>query len=117
MPMRLEKFPRNRLVNISWAVFFGLWTVFLSGTLASYVGSPGGLQLLRLRRLLENKRSAQLALEGDVERLETESGRLESSKVAQEREIRRVLGYLGADELVFDFASHPASEVKKQSDL
>ncbi len=113
----MRQMPKNRLVSLSWGVFFGLWTLFLSGTMASFVGSPGALQLLRLRKLLDNKRSAQLALEGDVERLEAESGRLESSKVAQEREIRRVLGYLASDELVFDFASHPASVIKNQPDL
>lgn len=95
----------SRNVHIAWASFFLLWTLLLSGVLADTVGNPGALQLFRLNRLLDGQRANQARLESEAERLEIESARLEKSKAAQEHEIRRVLGYTGPDELVFDFTS------------
>lgn len=99
--MSQPKPPRS--IHLLWGAVFGIWALLLSGTLASTVGSPGALQLFRLTRLLESKRVQQAELEAAVERLETESARLEKSRAAQEREIRRVLGYTAPDELTFDF--------------
>jgi cell division protein FtsB len=79
--------------------------MFLSGAGASFVGSPGVLQGVRLKKLLESKRTALLKLEDEVIRGEEESGRLEKSRLVQEREIRRSLGYAAPDELIFDFTA------------
>ena len=92
-------------VGRAWMLVFALWALFLSGAGASFVGSPGIVQGVRLKRLLEAKRSALLQLEDQVIRVEEEGGRLEKSRLAQEREIRRTLGYVGTDELIFDFAA------------
>jgi len=91
--------------NRAWILVFALWALFLSGAGAAFVGSPGVLQGVRLKRLLEAKRSALLQLEDQVIRVEEEGGKLEKNRVVQEREIRRSLGYAAADELIFDFTA------------
>lgn len=89
-----------------WGFIFAVWGVFLSGVLAGMVGSPGAIQALRLKSLLEAKQDQISQIEGEVHALEAEAGRLEKSRVAQEREIRRTLGYAAPDEIIFDFASN-----------
>lgn len=88
-----------------WAAFFVVWLAFLSGAMAPLGGGPGVLQAVRLRALHESKASQALELEHEIERLTAESERLEKSRVAQEREIRRVLGYAAPDEIIFDFTA------------
>jgi cell division protein FtsB len=44
-------------------------------------------------------------LEETVLGLQAEAELLEKNKLAQQREIRRVLGYVASDEIVFDFSS------------
>jgi hypothetical protein len=86
-----------------WLCAFALWGLFLSGAFASFVGSPGIIQAVRLKRLLDSKISDRVALQADVRKLQTEAVQLERSKVTQQREIRRVLGYTAPDEIIFDF--------------
>lgn len=86
-----------------WLLVFGGWLVLLSGIGASVVGSPGVLQAMRLSSLLDQKESRQKSLETQIQRLEADREVLEKSRVAQEREIRKTLGYAAADELIFDF--------------
>jgi cell division protein FtsB len=90
-----------------WLGAFALWSLFLSGAVASVIGSPGVLQLFRLRGLLDSRESELGRLEAEIHRLQTEAGRLGGSKVLQQREIRRVLGYAAPDEIVFDFRQTP----------
>ena len=111
---------RASLPGRLWLGIFGLWAVFLSGLPAAYVDSPGIIQAVRLNRLLASKQEKVLALEAELERMEAESQRLEKSRATQEREIRRVLGYAGPDELIFDFTAHdiqpdPASDQLRSS--
>lgn len=89
--------------NQVWMMVFGVWGVFLSGALSGFVGSPGIVQAVRLSNLLETKRTVLAEKESEIARLDQERIRLETSRAAQEREIRRVLGYAAADELIFDF--------------
>jgi cell division protein FtsB len=88
-----------------WLSLFALWGVFLSGVAASLIGPPGVLQSLRLRSLLDSKRTQVAGLEVEIRKLEEERVLLEGSRDAQEREIRRVLGYAAPDEIIFDFTA------------
>jgi hypothetical protein len=87
-----------------WTVVFAFWGLFLSGVVANFIGSPGIIQSLRLASLLQSKQQLVVQMQGDVKRLQLESVQLEKSKVVQQREIRRVLGYATSDEIIFDFA-------------
>lgn len=88
-----------------WLVLFGIWGVFLSGVLVGLGGPPGALQAIRLNGLLSSKQAQLARLEVDIGRLEAEGTRIEKNRFAQEREIRRVLGYAAQDELIFDFTA------------
>jgi hypothetical protein len=81
--------------------------MILTGILAPRVGShsssPGVLQAVRLQNLLKSKEMQIQAIQGELDRLQTEASLLEKSTIIQEREIRRVLGYAAPDELIFDF--------------
>jgi cell division protein FtsB len=89
-----------------WAAIFTLWGLLLSGVFAGFVGSPGVIQAVRLTSLLHAKESQLLELQEDLSRLKTEVAGLERSRIIQQREIRRVLGYTGPDEVVFDFTQN-----------
>lgn len=86
-----------------WITIFGVWLVLLSGVLAGIGGSPGIIQSLRLKHLFAVKQDELGNVETEVRRLEDESARLERSRFAQEREIRKVLGYAAEDEIIFQF--------------
>ncbi len=91
--------------NELWLTLFACWILFLSGIVAGIVGTPGVIQAVRLRSLLYAKESQVHQMEAEVRTLDAERERLIESRVAQEREIRRVLGYAASDEIIFDFAS------------
>ena len=97
-----------------WIGVFGFWAVLLSGVLNSVGGSPGILQSLRLNSLLQSRQTQLNSLEEEIAQMETEGHHLEKSRLAQEREIRRVLGYAGSDEIIFDFtATQQAAPIHK----
>jgi cell division protein FtsB len=87
----------------AWFAVFSLWGIFLSGILAGFVGSPGVIQAVRLNSLLHAKETQLTELQDELSRIKTEVSGLEKSRVVQQREIRRVLGYAASDELIFDF--------------
>lgn len=91
--------------NQLWLGFFGLWIFFLSGVLTPLVGTPGILQALRLKDLLDAKQKQITFHQEELAKLENESQLLEKNHVVQQREIRKVLGYAAKDELIFDFSS------------
>ncbi|MCM2323868.1 MAG: septum formation initiator family protein [Oligoflexia bacterium] len=84
-----------------WVALFSLWALFLSGLIAS----PGIVQAIRLNSLLTAKQKEVAGLQEQIARLHGEAELLEKSRVVQLREIRRVLGYAGPGELIFDFSS------------
>ena len=88
-----------------WLAIFGIWAVLLSGLLTPWVGSPGVLQLFRLQSLLSQKQDQAGKLESNLLELQAESERLQGSRIAQEREIRKTLGYAADDEMIFDFST------------
>lgn len=59
---------------------------------------------MRLRSLLDQKHQKIAELEGRHVYLSEEVARLEKSALHQEREIRKVLGYVAPGELIFDFS-------------
>ena len=95
-----------------WLAIFGGWVLLLSGALSPWVGGPGLLQLFRLRSLLGHHQGRLSEVEGQVLSLSSDQVRLERNSATQQREIRRVLGYVRSDEMVFDFSAQlPAQRV------
>jgi cell division protein FtsB len=88
-----------------WLGLLALWLMFLSGAGTRWTGTPGVLQQLHLRSLLDSQLAEQADLQSGIDRLRGEADLLEHSKAVQQREIRRVLGYSAEDEIIFDFAS------------
>ncbi len=98
----------SRIKNLTltsklWLVFFGAWILFLSGFLESFVQSPGALQLARVRFRLNEKRQEIVKIEELSESLTRSAQALEQNPAAQEREIRKILGYVAENEIVFEF--------------
>ena len=90
-------------MNRIWLILFTFWLLLLSGALTRFVGSPGILQAVRLKNLLESKKAQLTLAQQELQKLEMETSELERNPQAQVREIRRVLGYARPDELIFDF--------------
>ena len=82
-----------------------IWGLVLSGLFDQTLSSPGVLQALELRSMLNEKQKQVSALESELRSLEEQYQHLEKNEAAIEREIRKNLGYAAADELVFDFSS------------
>ena len=91
------------IANKVWLAIFSVWVALLSGAFAHWVGSPGVLQALHLSGLLETKLALQIRTQDEIAKLQTSADLLEKNRAAQHREIRKVLGYAAADELIFDF--------------
>lgn len=88
-----------------WWLIFGCWAILLSGALAGIGGSPGVIQAVQLDRLLQAREEQAHVLEREVQELDEERLRLLKNRAAQEREVRRVLGYVASDELIFEFSA------------
>jgi len=88
-----------------WLSIFGLWTLLLTGVFNTWFGSPGLVQWARLSLLLSKRQDKIAEVENQIVALSAEQVRLEKSSATQQREIRRVLGYVRQDELVFDFSA------------
>ena len=84
-----------------WLAIFGIWAFLLTG----FISGPGIIQAVRLQSLLSAKQTEVARLQADTQQLRQESENLQKNPAAQEREIRRVLGYAAPDELIFDFGS------------
>lgn len=83
-----------------------VWISILSGLFFTKgFGSPGFIQWLNIRNEIELKKNELKKIEDEIASLENQSIKLEKSKISQEKEIRRVLGYLASDEIIFDFSS------------
>ncbi len=92
-----------------WIGLFTLWMVFLSGALTPFVGTPGAIQALRLRSVLNSKQELASRHEDELIKLQQQISLLEKSQVAQQLEIRRILGYAAPNELIFDFSTQTSS--------
>jgi cell division protein FtsB len=94
---------RKSRVGFLWVLLFVIWGLFLSGGLSNWVGSPGLIQALELKKHKEKKLLEYESLKKEIAELRIHIQLLESDKKTQLREIRRVLSYIGPDELIFDF--------------
>lgn len=90
-------------MNRVWLGFFGIWTLLLSGCLDFWIKTPGLKQWLNVGSTVKERRQEIAEVEARTVLFQGMAHQLESNSVAQEREIRRVLGYLGDQELVFEF--------------
>ncbi len=90
-------------VRKMWFAFFGIWLILVSGLLEFWIKSPGLKQWLEVELLVQNKRQEIAEIEAKSESFKNIAKQLENNPVAQEREIRKVLGYLGDQEIVFEF--------------
>jgi cell division protein FtsB len=85
-----------------WMGFFGIWLLLVSGLLDFWIKSPGLKQWLQVELLVHKKQQEIAEIEAKSENYKNIIRQLETNPVAQEREIRKVLGYLGEQEVVFE---------------
>ena len=99
-----------------WLAIFGIWALLLSGLFSQLTGSPGILQAVRLRALLQSNKDQLYQVEARLSEREKYLASLKTNVFAQMREIRSVLGYAHEDELIFDFTneSFPAKKILGQ---
>lgn len=113
-----KRTPRSlkKWAGFFWACFFMTWAGLLTGLGApkaksvSHSQGTGVVQILKLKNLKNQRQDEIKALESELLEVKAEILALKSSPVRQEREVRKVLGYVRKDELVFDFTkmSHRA---------
>ncbi len=100
--------------NRVWLLVFAVWLFMLSGvTQHMGVGSPGLVQFLRLHSLLGDRQTQSTDIDNEIAVMETESSSLEKSRGAQEREIRKTMGYVGENEMIFDFSLSSSSTLRR----
>ena len=110
----IRNFSRNLTgPHYLWMGVFSIWGFFLSGLGAGFTGAPGIIQAFHVQSLLDAKEAEQTKIESEIARLESEEERLIKNAYAQEVEIRKNLGYIGEDEIVFEFSSTTESPDKK----
>lgn len=88
-----------------WVIFFSIWLALLSGCFTASLGTPGIFQAFQLKKFLAVRKKQLQELKLETQKIKSEVHNLESNRYVQEREIRKVLGYIGKDEFVFDFSS------------
>jgi hypothetical protein len=97
-----------------WTAITLGWFLLISGFFEGQLGTPGLVQVFRLRAFLAEKQGKVQQLETELAAIEAAIQRIDQSPVVLEREIRRTLGYVAPEDLIFDFtasesASNPAS--------
>jgi cell division protein FtsB len=93
----------NKRVQKTWGILLGLWFLVLSGVLSQPLKTPGLLQVWQLSHFSADRTETIERLQAEVEALNTDASALLKDPTVQEREARRVLGYVAPDEIVFDF--------------
>ncbi len=88
-----------------WLIAFaiGAWLTTLSGFGMRWTGTPGFIQSFELRHLAEAKRQQIQEIEQELAGLRRQIKAMQTNAWVQESEVRRVLNYARADELVFVF--------------
>lgn len=90
------------MIKKLWLGFFGVWLILVSGLLDFGNKSPGLKQWLQVELLVRERRQEIADIEAKSETFKNVIYQLEHNPIAQEREIRKVLGYLGNQEIVFE---------------
>ena len=94
---------RDDQIRKAWLGFFAIWAILVSGILDFWLKSPGLKQWLQVEYQVHQKRQDIVDIETHSDQLKNIIHQLETNPAAQEREIRKVLGYLGEQEIVFEF--------------
>jgi cell division protein FtsB len=88
-----------------WLAVFACWLFLLTGSTHRIgAGSPGLIQYWSLNALLRDRQAQLVLIDNQIAKLEGEAGALEKSRIVQEREIRKTMGYVGENEIIFDFS-------------
>jgi cell division protein FtsB len=100
--------------NRVWVAIFACWLFLLTGvTQRIGFGSPGALQLWSLNELLHTRQDQLAETDAEIAKLEEESVSLEKSRAVQEHEIRKTMGYIGENELIFDFSLSQSAALRR----
>lgn len=100
--------------NRVWVALFALWLFLLTGvTHRIGAGSPGVLQYWSLNSLLRDRQSHLAGIDREIAKLEEEAHALEKSRIVQEREIRKTMGYVGENEIIFDFSLSQSTTLRR----
>lgn len=100
--------------NRVWIAVFACWLFMLSGVTQEFgLGSPGIVQYLRLNALLEDRLTQAADIDAEITRLDAESASLEKSRTVQEREIRKTMGYVAENEMIFDFSLSTSAPLRR----
>ena len=90
-------------LNRIWLAFFIFWSVMLTGVFQFWLKTPGLRQWAQLQTILTERKQEIAVVEAHSERLRQTESHLENNPAAQEREIRKVLGFVDDSEMVFEF--------------
>lgn len=100
--------------NRVWIAIFGFWLFLLTGATHEIgAGSPGLFQYWELDALLRDRKATLAASDADIAKLEEEAVTLENNRNAQEKEIRKTMGYVGENELIFDFSLSQSAALRR----
>ena len=91
-----------------WILLFLIWGSVVSGVFTPIFGTPGFIQVVQLKKLYNSREARVSSLEKEISKLDAEREKLESNSYFQVHEIRKVLGFSGPTETVFEF-SEPVS--------
>lgn len=101
--MRNNKKGPNIAAHRLWVGFFVFWFVMLTGIFSQWTGTPGIKQWFEIHTHLSEKKQEIERVEAESTSLKNSEYQLENNPVAQEREIRKVLGFVDQNEIVFEF--------------
>lgn len=100
--------------NRAWMAIFAFWLFLLTGITHEFgAGSPGLLQFSRLNGLLRDRQQTLADSDAEIEKVEAESALLEKSKGVLEREVRKTMGYVGENEMIFDFSLSQSATLRR----
>lgn len=100
--------------NRVWVAIFAFWLFLLTGVTHQIgAGSPGLLQFMRLNALLHDRQASLAASDAEISKLEEEAGVLEKNRTVQEKEIRKTMGYVGENEIIFDFSLSQSAALRR----
>lgn len=88
-----------------WIGFFLVWALLISGLVENTFHAPGIFQVVELKKLESERREKMVLLETEIAAMQSETENLQKSVALQEREIRKTLGYVAEDEILFDFSA------------
>lgn len=97
---KVRRFGDRGLFRWFWPGLIATWMVLISGV---FRGGPGIIQFAQLKKILHSKEKELADLESQSLAVKAETLKIKQDMAFQEREIRKVLGYVASDEIIFDF--------------